>query len=388
MKDERIETSAQAIAKAKEMQQKMVDLFNRVKDENTSIQDIVRADLQAANRWDDEHVESIIANLQKGIATYQAMRNENKESYTLTLEQLEEMLKDVPAEQQKDKLIATLSVLAFIEDTGSDITKLHNDCDVMSLEALKDLVVSRVNKDETYSDVIERLKEDIESFELSELQLPEQYGELSEDYKLYVAVQSFLEADDIKEDNLEAQAQAIGSTSAAAVDIAYETARWQNGEISEKTWHTVVKSILAILAICVITVILLLTAVDLLLNVLLLFTAIFGFGALSVFTAMILGYAFAAAFIYLLYKGFEAADSGVLEDIDAFLEKCFCKIDEWIANAKKAVPEFLKKIRERIAKQPVVPEGQTIPAEPQVAQPEAEVQVQPVPASTLIHSAN
>ena len=360
MKSEKIDASAQAIEKAKEMQKKMIDLFNQLNGEHKSIQDLIRTDLQATGKWDNEQIEVIISNLQKGITSYRTQRNSVNEGYeALSLEQLEETLRSVPEEQHKNKLIAALSILTFIKDTGSDLTELRNKWEMMDEAALKDLVVGYANKNETYNNVIEQLKEGIEDLNLSELDIPKQFGEMSEDYKLYVATQIFIEADDLSMQNLESQAQAIGASSAAAVDIAYETARLQNGEISEATWHSVVKGILAVLAVCALSLVLLFTTIDLLMNIVLLFTAIFGFSALSIFIAMILGYAFAAGFIYLLYRGFEELDGDIIEEIDSAVEKCLCKIDEWIEKIKAKVLDIWDRFREKMSspEKPVVEDG-------------------------------
>ena len=183
MKSEKIDASAQAIEKAKEMQKKMIDLFNQLNGEHKSIQDLIRTDLQATGKWDNEQIEVIISNLQKGITSYQTQRNSVNEGYeALSLEQLEETLRSVPEEQHKNKLIAALSILTFIKDTGSDLTELRNKWEMMDEAALKDLVVGYANKNETYNNVIEQLKEGIEDLNLSELDIPKQFGEMSEDY--------------------------------------------------------------------------------------------------------------------------------------------------------------------------------------------------------------
>ena len=352
MKRDGIEASAETLAKAKEIQERLNELFKRVDNEKISLQEIVRDDLLKTGKWDQDQVNVIIENLQKGIETYQTQRiRVNDEEQDFTLEQLEELLANIPEEEQKDKLIAALYILSFVKDTNSDLTQLRNDWDIMGLDALKDLVVANINKDATYDNVVNLLKESIGNPELSSLNLPEKFGELSDDYKLYVAAQIFIEADNIDAQNLEGQAQAIGASSAAGVDIAYETMRWQNGEISEPAWHSIVKTILAVLAFCTISIILLYTSVDLLLNVFLLFTAIFGFNAITVFLGIILGYAFVAGVLYLLYQGFNESDGEIIEDIDAFLEKCLCKIDEWIEKIKEKVSNLLEQLKEKLSAQ-------------------------------------
>ena len=379
MKNESVEASAQAIAKAEEMRKKMIELFNRVEAENLSIQEIVRSDLQATGKWNNEQIEKIVTNLQKGIQTYK----ERSSQEGLSPEQLDELLKDKSAEYQKERLIAALSIMAFIEDTNSDLTQLRNEWEMMSVEALKDKVIAHVNKSETYNNVIDQLKEGMENFDSSPSGMQVQYGELSEDYKLYVAAQIFIEADDINIEELETQAQMIGATSAAAVDVAYETARWQNGEISEKTWHAIVKGILVVLAVCIISLIAILTSVDLLLNVVLWFTAIFGFSGLSVFLAMILGYAVAGMFLYLLYKGFETSDSGVVEDIDAFIGKCCCKVDEWLEKARVKMSDVWENLKKKLAGQEGaieggVPAGTEVTVVPPTPTPQGRETTQPI----------
>ena len=124
--------------------------------------------------------------------------------------------------------------------------------------------------------------------------------------------------------------------------------RWQNGEISEKTWHSIVKVILAVLAVCVISLILLFVATELLLSIFSLFTAIFGFSMISVIIGLILGYAFFAGFLFLLYKGFDAVvDDDLMENMDASLETFLCKIDKWITKVKEKCSEIWKKLQVR-----------------------------------------
>ena len=337
------------IAKAKEIQEKMVEVFNRMSNEHKSLQDIIREDLQKTGKWDLDQINTIIENLQRGIESYHTQRNQSANTNdVLTLEQLEEILSTVPVEQQKDKLIAILSIFTFVQDTDADITKLSNDWELMSIDALKDLIVAHANKNDIYDNVINQLKDNIIELNLSNLNMPEQFCAISDDYKLYVATQIFIEADHLDAQNIEQQAQSIGATSAAAVDIARETMRWQNGEISEKTWHSIVKVILAVLAVCVISLILLFVATELLLSIFSLFTAIFGFSMISVIIGLILGYAFFAGFLFLLYKGFDAVvDDDLMENMDASLETFLCKIDKWITKVKEKCSEIWKKLQVR-----------------------------------------
>ena len=337
------------IAKAKEIQAKMIELFNRMSDENKSLQDIVREDLQKTGKWDQNQINTIIENLQRGIGAYHTQRNQYADTKeVLSIEQLEEILSTVPSEQQKEKLIAILSILTFVQDTNADLTKLKNDWELLSVEALKNLIVAQANKNDAYDNVINQLKDNIIGLNISNLNLPEQFGAISDDYKLYVAAQIFIEADHLDAQNIEQQTQSIGATSAAAVDIARETMRWQNGEISEKTWHSIVKVILAVLAVCVISLILLFVATELLLSIFSLFTAVFGFSMISVIIGLILGYAFFAGFLFSLYKGFDAVvDDDLMENMDASLETFLCKIDNWITKVKEKCSEIWKKLQVR-----------------------------------------
>ena len=350
MKKETIEASAVAVAKAKEIQQKMVDLFKKVKNENKSILTIVQEDLQETQRWNSEQIEIVIDNLRKGIQMYNTQRQSNNVGdETLSLEDLNKALEGMSDEQQKEKLIAALSILYYVKDTGADLKNLRNDWEVMSIDALKDLIVEYTNKEDTYGAIINQMKDGLEMLDLSAIDLPEQFGEMTDDYKLYVAAQIFIGADNIDEESLAEQSQAIGASSAAAVDIVHETMRLQNNEISEKTWHTVVKGILAALMACVIFCLFLFTSVDIMLNVFFLFTAVFGYSFISVLLGMILGYALVAGVLYILYQGIEAMDGEIIEDIDTSIEQFLCKVDEWIASFTEKVSEVWEELKNKYA---------------------------------------
>ena len=63
---------------------------------------------------------------------------------------------------------------------------------------------------------------------------------------------------------------------------------------------------------------------------------------------LILGYAFFAGFLFLLYKGFDAVvDDDLMENMDASLETFLCKIDKWITKVKEKCSEIWKKLQVR-----------------------------------------
>lgn len=327
--------SEQAMVKAKEIRAKLTNLYERVKNEEVGVRDIILAELQDKG-LSEEKAQFIISELQEGIASYEAQKSASEEHAILTEESLSLQLEGMPADKQKEKLIQVLLILSFLANTDEDLKVLRTTLDVKSIEELKTEVIENAAKI-SYKDILDMLHGCTDIVSDSDREFFENFGELSNDYKLYVATQVYLEADKIDAKDEKAQLNAIGATSAAAVDVVRATISLEGGEMSEPMWHSVVKGILVVLTTVLIATLLSLTIVDSVMNVFILFTALFGFTGITAFIGMVLGFAFGGGLIWLLYRAFDSIESDGIEEIDKVLERWMTKIDEWIIQCKEYI---------------------------------------------------
>ena len=360
MSNNQVNASEQAMLKAKEIRARLSELHERVKNEGTSVQDIVLSDLKSKG-LSEEQVAFVISGLKEGIQQYESQKKASEEGDVLTEETLTAQLEGMEEVQQKEKLINVLLMLSYLANTGENLKELRTSYDVKTIADLKAEVVEKANSI-SYKEILEMLHGCTEIVSDSDSEFFENFGELSADYKLYVAAQVYLEADKMDDKDAKSQLNAIGATSAAAVDIVRATISLESGEMSEPMWHTIVKGILLILTTVLISTLLAMTIVDSVMNVFILFTALFGFSGVTAFLGMVLGFAFGGGLMWVLYQAFDSMETDSIAEMDEILERWMSKIDEWFAMCKERVIAWYNEWRttpEKVVETPSVETDET-----------------------------
>lgn len=367
MSNNQANASEQAMLKAKEIRARLSELHERVKNEGTSVQDIVLSDLKCKG-FSEEQAAFVISGLKEGIQQYESQKKVSEEGAVLTEESLTAQLEGMAEVQQKEKLINVLLILSYLANTGENLKELRTFYDVKSIAELKAEVVLKAGSI-SFKEMLEMLHGCTEIVSDSDREFFENFGELSADYKLYVATQVYLEADKMDDKDGKLQLNAIGATSAAAVDIVRATISLEGGEISEPMWHTIVKGILLILTTVLISTLLAMTIVDSVMNVFILFTALFGFSGVTAFLGMVLGFAFGGGLMWVLYQAFDSMETDGIAEMDDVLERWMSKIDEWFAMCKGRVITWYNEWRSTPENAVETPSAETVTTENQIIQP-------------------